>query len=224
MYNCLQLVREDAFVQCFLWRRLEVDRSPDTYQVTVNNIGVKPAGTIATLCLQKSSDLHRDQYPDTAKQLIDRSYVDDLGITASTRQILMKRTYEADQILKHAGMKVKGWTYSGVNLGTPGAEETVQVVAHDSTDGERMLGVLWEPVKDVFKFTVKVNLSPLKNKTRLGPDLSKSDLLSHPPKIITRRQYYSQIQSLFDPIGLLAPVLLTAKLLLRRTWEGKCAH
>ena len=71
---------------------------------------------------------------------------------------------------------------------------------------------------------MKVNLSPLKNKTRLGPDLSKSDLLSHPPKVITRRQYYSQIQSLFDPIGLLAPVLLTAKLLLRRTWEGECAH
>ena len=86
-----------------------------------------------------------------------------------------------------------------------------------------MLGVIWEPVADIFKFTVKINLSPLKNKARTGPDLSKSDLLSHPPAVITRRQYYSQIQSLFDPIGLLAPVMLSAKLLLRKTWEGSCA-
>ena len=40
--------------------------------------------------------------------------------------------------------------------------------------------------------------------------------------MLTRRQYYSQVQSLFDPIGLLSPVLLTAKILLRKTWEGGC--
>ena len=45
-----------------------------------------------------------------------------------------------------------------------------------------------------------------------------------PPKVLTRRQYYSQVQSLFDPIGLLAPVLLKAKILLRSTWEGECSE
>ena len=46
--------------------------------------------------------------------------------------------------------------------------------------------------------------------------------MDNPPVNITRRQYYSQVQSLFDPIGFLAPVLLTAKILLRRTWEDGC--
>ena len=40
MYNCVKLVREDAFMQCFLWRNLDPKQLPQTYQVTVNNIGV----------------------------------------------------------------------------------------------------------------------------------------------------------------------------------------
>ena len=51
MYNCVRLVKEDAFMQCFLWRNLDVEQQPQTYQVLVNNIGVKPAGAIATLSL-----------------------------------------------------------------------------------------------------------------------------------------------------------------------------
>ena len=54
----------------------------------------------------------------------------------------------------------------------------------------------------------------------MGPDISKEELMANPPSVITRRQYYSQIQSLFDPLGLLSPVLLTAKILLRKTWEN----
>ena len=66
-------------------------------------------------------------------------------------------------------------------------------------------------------------MSPLKNKSRMGPDLTRGELQRDPPASISRRQYYSQIQSLFDPIGLLAPVMLKAKVLLRRTWEDSCA-
>ena len=170
MYNSVKLAREDAYVQCFLWRGLDTSCSPETYQVTVNNIGVKPAGVIAALALQKSSDIFRERFPVTAQQLKEKSYVDDLGLTGATRKALEDRTQEADQILKHANMEVKRWTYSGTQTGSA---EAVEVVSHESSEGERMLGVIWEPVADIFKFTVKINLSPLKNKARTGPDLSK---------------------------------------------------
>ena len=62
MYNCVRLVEEDAFMQCFLWRNLDPNQSPQTYQVTVNNIGVKPAGAIATMALHKSSDICSNQF------------------------------------------------------------------------------------------------------------------------------------------------------------------
>ena len=62
----------------------------------------------------------------------------------------------------------------------------------------------------------------MKKKSRVGPDISKQQLLEDPPGEITRRQYYSQVQSLFDPLGLLSPVLLKAKPILRKTGEDGC--
>ena len=85
------------------------------------------------------------------------------------------------------------------------------------------MGIIWEPHEDVFKFVVCINLTPLKKKSRTGADLTQQELLENPLKSITRRQFYSQVQSLFDPIGLLSPVLLKAKTLLIRMWEGSCA-
>ena len=223
MYNCVRLSEDDAFMQCFLWRNLDMHQNPKTYQVLVNNIGVKPAGAIASLALQNSADIYSKEFPITSEQLKKKSYVDDLGLTADNAEDLRKRTMEADKILKHANMKVKQWVLSGdsqesaIEVG-----EAVSVVLED-IDCERMLGIKWDPSRDVFRFSVNINLSPLRNKSRTGPNLSREQLLQDPPKSITRREYYSQVQSLFDPMGLLAPVLLKAKILLRKTWEGNCS-
>ena len=147
--------------------------------------------------------------------------MDDLGLTAESRKDVIERTKQADMILAHANMKVKKWVISGdktdsVNMGESEDCSTGEI------ETERMLGILWEPEKDIFRFRVRINLTSLKKKERLGPDLTKHELMNDPPKFLTRRQYYSQIQSLFDPLGFLSPVLLTAKVLLRNTWEDGC--
>ena len=224
MYNCIRLSKEDAFMQCFVWRDLDPRSEPETYQVTVNNIGVKPAGAIATLALQKSADIFSEVFPETSIQLKKKSYVDDLGLTGKNAEALIKRTLEADQILNHANMRVKKWVFSG-----DGVDSIVRVgespnsLLSESREEECMLGIIWEPHEDVIKFVVRINLTPLKNKSRTGADLTRQELLENPLKSITRRQFYSQVQSLFDPIGLLSPVLLKAKTLLIRMWEGSCA-
>ena len=108
MYNCVKLVDADAFLQCFLWRDMDPKQEPKTFQVTVNNIGVKPAGAIATLALHKSAEIFKPRFPDAARQVQERSYVDDLGVTASNLGLLKKRRAEVDIILKHANVAVKG--------------------------------------------------------------------------------------------------------------------
>ena len=224
MYNCIYLTEEDSYMQCFMWRDLDISRGGETYQVVVNNIGVKPAGAIATVALRKSADEFQIKYPITAVQLRNRSYVDDLGLSASSLAMLKQRTQEADEILGHANMHVKKWTMSGDRNREIKVGETAEVGLLEESECERMLGVVWDPSKDEFKFKVRINLSQLKHKSRVGPDLNREDLSRNAPMTISRRQYYSQIQSLFDPIGLLAPVLLQAKILLRKTWEGECAN
>ena len=197
-----------CFIQCFLWRGLDESREPQTFQVVVNNIGVKPAGCIATLALYKSADLFSEKYPVTSIQIKDKSYVDDLGLTGNNRAEIEARTREADEILSHANMKIKRWVYSGDPLSSVEIGDCSEVLPIEDSGSERMLGLIWEPAEDVFRFQVRINLSNLKKKTRVGPDISKEDLVKNPPSEISRRQFYSQIQSLFDPIGLLSPILL----------------
>ena len=67
-----------------------------------------------------------------------------------------------------------------------------------------------------------INLNPIKQKVRQGEDISKEELKINPPTVLTRRQLYWIIKALFDLLGLLAPVLLKANLLLRKPWEGEC--
>ena len=225
MYNGVRLEEEDCYCQCFLWREMDESREPETYQVIVNNIGVKPAGAIATSALYKSAEIHEEEFPVTARQIKQQSYVDDIGLTDSSRLGLETRIKEADIILDHANMPVKGWIFSGDD---DRKEEEIEMgdvtncLTAEDQEMERVLGVLWCPKKDTFKFQVRINLSPMKKKSRSGPDLTREDFLNNPPSVITRRQFYSQIQALFDPIGLLSPLLLKSKILLRLTWEDEC--
>ena len=46
----------------------------------------------------------------------------------------------------------------------------------EELSSERMLGVMWDPVSDTFKFQVRIDLSPIKHKSRLGPDITKEEL------------------------------------------------
>ena len=69
---------------------------------------------------------------------------------------------------------------------------------------------------------VNINLHPTLTKKLLGPSLSKELLLESPPKIVTRRQLYLQIQAIFNPVGSFAPMLLIYKQLLMLTQENIC--
>ena len=196
MFHAVELERDDWFLQCFLWRGMDETEEPEIYQVIVNNMGIKPAGSIAKEAMDKSTDLFEEEYPNTAEQLKNGSYVDDLGVVEESRKSLKERTREADEILDHAGMKVHRWIYSGeedaddVKLGN-----ITEKLMTNEEELEKVLGIKWAPRKDVFRFKVSINLNPIKRKERTGPALTKQMLLDTPPDVLTRHQYYSQIQA-----------------------------
>ena len=113
MYNAVVLKEGDCYVQCFLWRDMDEKKVPDTYQVTVNNIGVKPAGAIATTALYKSCDWFEDNFPEVVVQIKHESFVNVIGLTDLDVGGLAEKTQQADKILRHANMKVKKWIVLG---------------------------------------------------------------------------------------------------------------
>ena len=80
---------------------------------------------------------------------------------------------------------------------------------------EKVLGILWDSRNDAFKFKVRINFSHSYRKMKLGRYINKEEIETAVPKNLSRRMVLSQIASLYDPLGLLVPVTLEAKELMR---------
>ena len=69
---------------------------------------------------------------------------------------------------------------------------------------EKVLGMFWEPLADVFKFKINVSFG---GEELRRPQFDETVATSR----LTRRTILSQIAKAFDPYGLLTPFMLSAK-------------
>ena len=208
-HNQVYLEDVDVHMQRFLWRSMKANETPTVMAVRVNNFGVTAANCIATLGLYRSADEHKEVYPIESEEIKTQTYIDDDLIAANDREHALLKTSRHDEILKHAGMPNKGWTYSGDDVSeiSISGESSECVV-------EKVLGSYWKT--DTFRFRVTFVF-----KVKRGEDIhitSSEQLGNLPVGLITRRSMLSNVHRIFDPMGLLIPLLLQAKLLLRSTW------
>lgn len=111
------------------------------------------------------------------EQLKNQSYVDDIGQTDLNDEIMAEKTQQADKIINHANMKVKKWIVSGDNQDEVEVGDLSNCLTPEEVGVEGVLEIIWNPRRDSFKISVRINLSPLK-KSQEGPDLSKAELLT----------------------------------------------
>ena len=213
-HNQVYLKKEDVMMQLFYWRSMKTGEKPKVYAVRVNNFGVTAANCIATIALHRSAEEFKDLYPVESEEIKTQTYVDDDLVAADDKQHALVKTSRHDEICDHAGMPNKGWTYSGDDI----SEVSISGEGEEKDD-EKVLGSYWAPKTDTFKFHVTLVF-----KMKRHDDIHVStleELLNLPPDLITRRSMLSNVHRIFDPMGLLIPVLLQSKLLLRLTWAEK---
>ena len=216
MYNSVLLSVPDQMVHRFLWRD-HPDTKPNVYAICVVNIGDRPAGAIATECAYMTAEMFREEYPRAAVTIRESSYVDDIIDSVKGKDVAIKLAKEISFIYEKANMHVKEWIFSGEQ---PNQEE-VDIPVGSEGEKSRVLGVVWAPESDVLQFDVEINFSSKKRKVRTGPNVEKAQLLKEMPVILTRRIVMSQVMSIFDPMGLITPITINARFLLRETWSLK---
>lgn len=116
-----------------------------------------------------------------------------------TVEAAIKLKNELVKVTSKAGLKLRKWTSNDpkVTENLSDAEGTVQL-HFDPEKKKRTLGICWNSIEDTF--TYDVNIDPRKD-------------------VITKRPILSQIAQLFDPLGLVAPVVLIAKIMLQELWK-----
>ena len=78
----------------------------------------------------------------------------------------------------------------------------------------------WNPKSDTFRFVIRIKFSVKARNIRTGADISKDQVKELNPLSFTKREIYSQVNSIYDPIGLVAPVTMKAKILIRKHWTN----
>lgn len=143
---------------------MDNNKLPDTLQVIINNIGVKPAGAISMTALHKNADVFRERFPENVEQLKNQSNIDNIGLTDLDSEKLMGKTQQADKILNHTNMKVKKWIVSEDNQDEVEVGSLLNCLIPED-EIERVLGIIWSPGRDSFEFSVRINLSPPRKKS-----------------------------------------------------------
>ena len=74
-----------------------------------------------------------------------------------------------------------------------------------------------------FCFNVQLNFTPKIRKSRNGPNLTRDQIpMSIPPKL-TKRMVLSQVNGIYDALGLATPLTVRAKMLMRKLLIGESA-
>lgn len=201
MYRCIDMNEEDAEYQRILWRN-QHDQIQE-YKLTTVTFGTACAPYVAIATTHKIADDERERYPLAVNVLKKEVYIDDVYSGGdSIQQVCEIRDHTKDALLS-AGMKLHKWASNSPELlNSIPLDQQSSATALDLNSKETLktLGMRWQPKSDAFQF--KLNFD-------IDPDITSA----------TKRTVLSTIAKLFDPMGLINPVIVIAKIFVKKLWS-----
>jgi hypothetical protein len=198
MYRGIKMDAMDQNFQRIVWR--ETDSEEVThFKLTTVTYGMRSSAFLATRCLIELSNYYNSEFPLAAKAIKSDFYVDDLLTGHDDLAIVNQLKDQLIHILNAANLRLTKWKSNVPALSSTPTDENCCLPMSES-DNCKVLGLHWTSSKDTLTFRVS-NLSN--------------------PHINTKRNILSNICKIYDPLGLLAPVILNAKLLIQELWKEK---
>jgi len=199
MYRQIWVTESQHDYQRILWRE-NPDQPLNTYCLKTVTYGVITASYLATACLNKLSNDEAYRYPEACRALNQDFYVDDfLGGAASLSEALKLRN-DLITVLKKAGMELCKWSSNDYRL-LKDVNGTNSSGTNNFTDKEnttKILGMYWNQSIDAYQYSVR----PYNENIR-----------------VTKRVVLSEISSVFDPLGLISPIIIKLKIIMQRLWQ-----
>lgn len=200
-----QMLVDPAFtrLQRIFWRK-----SPQeplrVLELTTVTYGTAAAPFLATRALLQLARDERDKFPLAAEVVEKNFYIDDALFGSNDFEEACELRDQLIALLQSGGMHLHKWSSNDDRLlsSIPSEDRDRCVSLGDSGINEviKTLGLMWNPSTDEFLF------------------------LSQTPERITRptkRQVLSEIAKIFDPLGLIFPVVVVAKILMQNVWISK---
>jgi hypothetical protein len=178
-----------------LWRS-DPSQPIKTYELSTVTFGLAPSAWLAIRSLVQAALDYADQFPRAAAVIQDSFYIDDLMFSVDELDDGRELIRQIRLILSAGGFPLRKISSNNPSMtqGLPTGD--VEMVTNDS-ESIKALGHNWFPRQD--KMTI--SLPAFKS-----VQATKSSVLS-------------DIASIFDPLGIIGPVTLLAKLFMKELWK-----
>lgn len=203
MYRQIEVSPDQRHFQLIVWRENPTDKLK-TYQLKTVTYGTSSASYQSTRCLKQLSIDNKLKFPKASKEIDKSFFVDDLVSGAPTIQEALKLYEEIDFIIASGAMKLRKYISN--------SEEFISKIpiedrekSENADDKFSILGIQWDSKSDKMGFDIK----PIDFKT------------------ITKRAVLSEITKIYDPEGMLGPVIFKLKLFMKKihllnvNWDEK---
>lgn len=197
MYRQILVDERDRHLQRIVWRKNDTEEL-STYTLNTITYGTSTAPFLATRCLKELALVEGNSYPK-AKEVLEKDfYMDDVLTGTRTKEQAIQLTHELTQLLEKGKFNLRKWRSNCI--------EVLQDLSQDQSDDLllltrqeplKRLGLYWNSQQDYIQYCVKT---------------------SH-LAVINKRSILSQIAQIFDPLGLIGPILTTAKCIMQELWQ-----
>ena len=185
----------------FLW--IDNNKQPKTYQYTRHIFGATDSPCVACYATRRCAKDNEDLYPDLVAITERNIYMDDLYKAVKTPEHATQLMKDLQHVFKSGGFNLTKWTSN--------SDEFLQTVDEfhlasprtpnaDARPLERVLGVKWKPDSDDFV------VQATKFKTKME-------------NVRTQRKLLKFVSSIFDPLGITAPLTIRLRQCLQLVWK-----
>lgn len=200
MFRQIRVCDEHKHLQRIFWRS---DPSDEIKCYTLNTVtyGLSCSPFLSTRCLKQLAVENERINPIASAAIAENMYVDDLLGGADDIGDAIKLRDDVTDILCSGQFNLRKWVANDTRI-IPANEagDTLKAVVLGENDTNKTLGILWNPAHDTFQYRAESNFIRSK---------------------ITKRVILSEISRIYDILGMLAPIITVAKLIMQSLWVDK---
>lgn len=204
MFRQIKLHKDDQDCQLLFWR-FDPSQKIDTYRLKTVTYGMASSGFLAIRTLQQIAMDECVVDSPAFKAILNDFYVDDLLSGSYSKLGAEELANELFQTLKKGNMNLRKWCSNEPSIIKKFENDSAnpgKLLSMKEEEVIKTLGMHYCPNQDIFQF--KVSQIPTENLETL-----------------TKRQILSLTLQLYDPLGLMSPIIIKLKLLIQNLWREK---
>lgn len=206
MFHQIRIIKEDQHFLRFLWS--DAEGGIKEYMMEVMSFGPTCSPASAQFVKNLNASKFEVEYPRAARAIKENHYVDDMLESVDSIAEAKELVDQVKFIHLAGGFQIRNFLSNSIEVARHSNEEKQHPDAFllPENNTEKVLGMWWDVKRDNFKYCLKFNKGNV-------------DILNG-SRVPTKREVLQVLMSVYDPLGLIAHLLIYPKILMQQVWKS----